>query len=104
MYSVTIRRGTLSQLIAPWGSGVVVGPSTATAASVIGLSLLPLPAGQSEIVHQRGGDQEGDHRHRDRRPLAELTAWDAALEGQGGHQVGRVHRAAAGNGVDELEV
>ena len=63
-----------------------------------------LAALQAEEAEEDGGEQEGDHRHRDRRPLAELAAGDGALEGERRHQVGGVHRAAAGQHVDELEV
>src|SRR3954452_19178658 len=99
-----MRRGTLSQLIAPWRSGVLAGASTATAASVISLSLLPLAPCQAEIAHQGRRHEERDHGDRDGRPLAELAAGDAALEGEGGHEMGGVDRAAAGDRVHELEV
>ncbi|GCC49530.1 hypothetical protein chiPu_0033859, partial [Chiloscyllium punctatum] len=53
---------------------------------------------------QRREHQERDHRDRDRGALAELAAGDAALERQCREQMGRVDRAAAGDGVDQLEV
>src|SRR5437588_4570587 len=74
------------------------------AASVIGFTLLPFAAREAEVAEQCREHEERDHRHRDRRTLAELAAGDAALEGQRCQQMGRVHRTAAGNGVDELEV
>src|SRR3954464_162764 len=73
-------------------------------ASVIGFSLLPFAAREAEVAEQRCEYEERDHRHRDRRTLAELAAGNAALECQRREQMGRVDRAAAGDGVDQLEV
>src|SRR5690348_644456 len=100
---VTSRRVRLSQAI--WsGWTAALDGAWAAVASVIGLSLLPLAARQREITEQRRHHQERDHRHGDRRALAQLAAGDAALEGECRHEVGGVQRAAAGDGVDQLEV
>src|SRR6185369_9944320 len=72
------------------------------ATSVIGFSLLPFAARETEIAEQRREHQERDHRHRDRRTLAEFAAGDAALERQCCQQVRRVDRPAAGDGVNQL--
>src|SRR3954467_11664626 len=84
--------------------GVVATAAGWAAVSVIALSLLPFAARQAEIREQRREHEERDHRHRDRRALAELAAGNAALEGWGGQERGRVARTATGDGVDGLEV
>src|SRR3954452_22481606 len=75
-----------------------------SAVSVIGLSLLPFPPRQAKVRKQRREYQKRDHRHRDRRTLAELAAGDAALERQGCQQMRGIDRPAAGDGIDQLEV
>ena len=42
--------------------------------SVIRLALLPFAAADAEEAHQRRGDQEWDHGHRDRGALTQLRA------------------------------
>src|SRR5687768_1442020 len=74
------------------------------AVSVIALSLLPFAAGKAEIAEQRREYEERNHRYRDRGALAEFAAGDAALERQRRQQMGGVDGAAAGDGVDQLEV
>src|SRR5215468_6737684 len=74
------------------------------ATSVIGFSLLPFAAREAEVAEQRREHEEGDHRHRDRRAFAKLAAGNAALERECCQEVGGVDRAAAGDGVDQLEV
>src|SRR4249919_399938 len=73
-------------------------------ASVIALSLLPLPSLEPEPRHQNGGEQERDHRRRDCGAFAKLAAENGALIGIGRHQVGGVDRAAARHHPNELEV
>src|ERR1700759_3052934 len=98
-----IARGAReSQSIVSGAALALIGPCAA--ASVIGLSLLPFAPGEAEIGEQRCEHQEWDHRYRDGRALAKLAAGDAALEGQRREQMSGVDRAAAGDGVDELEV
>src|SRR5471032_2030155 len=98
---VTIRRVRLSHDI--W-SGVTVAfdwiSGEAVVTSVIGFSLLPLATREGEIAEQRGGDEERDHRHRDRSTFTQFAARDAALEGQRCHQMGRVQRTAARDRVN----
>ncbi len=92
---------------APESHDIVSGAARATfeaATSVIGFSLLPFAPREAEIAEQGREHQERDHRDRDRRTLAELAAGDPALERQGREQVGRVDRATAGDGVDQLEI
>src|ERR1700754_1625798 len=72
--------------------------------SVIALSLLPLAPLQAEPGHQDRGQQERDHGGGDRRPLPELAAENRALIGQRRHELRRVHRPAAREHPDELEV
>src|SRR6266567_5820318 len=74
------------------------------ARSVIRLSLLPLAALQSEPRDHDRGEQERDHRARDRRALAELAGDDRALIRQRRHQVRGVDRSAARHRPDELEI
>src|SRR3954447_8885520 len=74
------------------------------ATSVIGFSLLPFAAREAEVAEQRREHEERDHRHGNRRAFAELATGDAALERQRCQQMRRIHRAAAGDGVDQLEV
>ena len=100
----TTRRARLSHAIAS-GATVAALPGLRRRVGVSHcLSLLPLAPRQREIAEQRREHEERDHRDRDRRALAQLAAGDAALEGERRQQVGRVHRPAAGDGVDELEV
>src|ERR1700720_4712089 len=70
--------------------------------SVIVFSLLPLAALQPEPGNHDRGEQERDHRARDRRPLAELAGDDGTLIRQGRHQVRGVDRTAAGHRPDQL--
>src|SRR5262245_32371627 len=97
-HSTTIRRALLSQAMASGGAVAEVGVSAAAAVSVITLSLLPLAPRQREVAEQRRDDEERHHGDGDRRALAELTAGDAALEGERRQQMGGVHRAAARDG------
>src|SRR5689334_19934646 len=99
---MTVRRARESQSIASGAALLSTGPCAT--ASVIGLSLLPFAPRQAEIGEQGRKHQERDHRYRDRRTFAKLAAGDAALERQGGEQMGRVDRPAAGDGVDQLEI
>src|SRR3954470_23114075 len=75
-----------------------------SAVSVIGLSLLPFAPRQAEVRKQRREYQKRDHRHRDRRALAEFAAGDAALERQRRQQMRGIDRAAAGYRIDQLEI
>src|SRR6202045_1983755 len=72
--------------------------------SVIVLSLLPLAALQPEPGDHDRGEQERDHRTRDRSPLAELACDDGALIRQGRHQMRGVDRAAPCHRPDQLEI
>src|SRR5688572_10109123 len=103
-HSTTMRRARLSQAIVSGAAVADVGVSPGAAASVIGLSLLPLAPREGEVAEQRGEHEERDHRDGDGRAFAELTAGNAALEGERCHQMGGVHWPAARDGVDELEV
>src|SRR6478672_10741079 len=47
--------------------------------SVIAFALLPFPSLQSEPREQNGGEQERDHRRRDRGAFAEVAGEDRAL-------------------------
>src|SRR3954463_3097696 len=102
-----MRRALLSQAMV---SGCAVAAllaaaaGSASAASVIAFSLLPLAPRQAEVAEQRGEDEERNHRDGDGRTFAQLPAGDAALEGERRQQVRGVHRPAAGDGIDQLEV
>src|SRR5215475_12529954 len=62
--------------------------------------LFPDVAELEEHHHrQKGEDEEGD-----RRALAEVAALEADLVGEGGEEVGRVNRAAAGQDLEDVEV
>src|ERR1700676_51664 len=54
---------------------------------IIGFTLLPLPPLQPEPGNHDRGQQERDHRARDRPAFAELTCDDGALVGQCRHQM-----------------
>src|ERR1039457_3353383 len=108
---VSTRRTRLSHDIICGPSGSVTVPASAarmacastvaSVASVLFGSLLPLAARQREVAEQRREHLERDHRNGYRRAFAEVGPGDAALEGEGGHQMRRVDRPAAGNGVNE---
>src|SRR3954452_3194613 len=98
-----MRRARLSQLIASGTTVAVLRDGTA-AASVICLSLLPFSPRQREVAEQRRDDQERGHRYGDRGAFAQVAPWDAALESECCQQVGRVHRTAARDRVDQLEI
>src|SRR6187200_391249 len=72
--------------------------------SFIRAALLPGSPLQAIVAEQDRGQQERHHRSDNGRALAQAAAGDRALEGQRGHEVRRVERAAAREHVDELEV
>src|SRR4051812_47714583 len=72
--------------------------------SVIVFALLPFPALQTKPRDQDGGEQERDHRRRDRGTFTQLAPEDRALIGQRGHQMGGIDRAASRHHPDQLEV
>src|ERR1700686_5461311 len=72
--------------------------------SVIVRSLLPFPALHAEPGNRDSRQQERDHGSRNRGPLAEPAADDAALIAQGGHQMRGIDGTAARQRPDQLEV
>src|SRR5580658_5350485 len=102
MYTVTVARrreshdkrsGTsISRGAAASSSAATseISSSARAKASVIGFAVLPFAPPYAEEAQQRCGDQERDHRHRDRGAFAQLRSRDRALKGKCGHQVRRV--------------
>src|SRR5436309_14435758 len=96
-----------------WSSIATVGAELCSTAlrsirevgrSVIVFTLLPLAALQPEPGDHDGGEQERDHRARDRRPLTQLTRDDRALVRQRRHQMASVDRTATCQRQDQLAV
>src|ERR1700686_2636134 len=80
------------------------GPFDCKTESVIVRSLLPFPALHAEPGNRDSRQQKWDHGGRNRGPLAEPAADDAALVAQGGHQMRGIDGTAARQRPDQLEV
>ncbi len=85
-------------------SSEVATEGARTETSVIVLSLLPLAPLQSEPGDEDRGEQERDHRGGDGGALAQMPAEDRALVAERRHEMRCVHRTAACEHPDQLEV
>src|SRR5579859_4023287 len=93
--------------VTPTGAPAVTppaGPLVGSTESVIARSLLPFAALHAEPGNRDRSQQERDHGGRNRRALAETARKNAALITQRRHQMRGVHRSAARQGPDQLEI